>query len=176
MGLLCYESFYIAHKVFLIRKDGKNMKVFLGGTVDGKDWRRYVMEELDKRGIDYFNPVVEDYTEEAQKIEDMEKENADAWLFVITNDMAGVFSISEAAEYAVRKGQRVVFCNMYTRKETDAEIRMGGSLAHVERQLGKYTGNICHDLDMAVVGLELVQMDIEDDEADNALVDEKERG
>ena len=30
------------------------MKVFLGGTCNGSDWREKVIEKLD---IDYFNPI-----------------------------------------------------------------------------------------------------------------------
>lgn len=38
------------------------MKVFLGGTVNGSKWRTIVKEQLN---IDYFDPVVEDWTDAA---------------------------------------------------------------------------------------------------------------
>ena len=37
------------------------MKVFLGGTVADSKWREYIMPKLE---IEYFNPVVDDWTEE----------------------------------------------------------------------------------------------------------------
>lgn len=44
----------------------KNKKVFLGGTVNGSDWRDKLIKILD---IDYFNPVVDDWTEDDYKEE-----------------------------------------------------------------------------------------------------------
>ena len=38
------------------------MKVFLGGTVNGSNWREYVIPRLN---IDYFNPVVSVWNDEA---------------------------------------------------------------------------------------------------------------
>ena len=40
--------------------------VFLGGTCNNSTWRDKLIPLLK---IDYFNPVVEDWTEEAQQIE-----------------------------------------------------------------------------------------------------------
>ena len=125
------------------------MKVFLGGTVDGYDWIETVIDRI-KCSMQYFNPIVEDYDEKAKEREDKEKEKCDVLLFVITNDIAGVYSIAEATEYAVRRGHRVVFCNLYTRDQTDAEIRMKGSIDHTAELLSKYTRYVCRDLDQAI--------------------------
>ena len=73
-----------------------NNKVFLGGTCNNSTWRDELIPQLK---IDYFNPVVEDWTEECQEIEKDEKENkCDIHLYVITNEMTGVFSIAEAVD------------------------------------------------------------------------------
>ena len=45
----------------------RNMnKVFLGGTCNGSTWRDELIPMLN---IDYFNPVVENWTSECQKEE-----------------------------------------------------------------------------------------------------------
>ena len=47
-------------------KENPNKKVFLGGTCNKSKWRD---ELIDLLKIDYFNPVVDDWNEEAQKEE-----------------------------------------------------------------------------------------------------------
>ena len=65
--------------------------VFLGGTCAESTWREQLMPMLDKFNITYFNPVVDDWTEECQVIENWHKENDDYNLFVITKEMQGCF-------------------------------------------------------------------------------------
>lgn len=78
-------------------------KVFLGGTCNGSIWRDDLMPLLD---VAYFNPVVEDWTEECQAIEEAEKSNlCNIHLYVITSDMTGVFSIAEAIESTMTNGK-----------------------------------------------------------------------
>lgn len=72
------------------------MKVFLGGTCAETTWRDELMPLLDKSGIEYFNPVVKDWTPECQAIEEDEKNNkCDTHLYVITKEMMGTYSIAE---------------------------------------------------------------------------------
>ncbi len=47
------------------------MKVFLGGTCNKTTWREELIPLLT---IDYFNPVVKDWTPECQEIEKQQKE------------------------------------------------------------------------------------------------------
>jgi predicted MarR family transcription regulator len=54
------------------------------------------MPLLDDKGIEYFNPVVEDWTEECQAIEEDEKNNkCNVHMYCITPEMQGVYSIAE---------------------------------------------------------------------------------
>lgn len=57
------------------------MKIFLGGTCNGSQWREALIPLLT---IDYFNPVVEDWTLECQEREIRERESADLVLYTIT--------------------------------------------------------------------------------------------
>jgi hypothetical protein len=53
---------------------------------------------LDHAGIEYFNPVVEDWTEEARKTEELEKIRAEVRLYTLTPKMTGMFSIAEIVD------------------------------------------------------------------------------
>lgn len=62
-------------------------------------------------GIDYFNPVVEDWTPECQAEEIRQKEHeCNIHLYVITPKMKGVFSVAEAVESAMTEDKKCVFC------------------------------------------------------------------
>lgn len=72
------------------------MKIFLGGTCANTNWRKKFIEAIKPLGIEYFNPVVEDWTSECQAIEEDEKNNkCDCHLYVITKEMMGTYSIAE---------------------------------------------------------------------------------
>lgn len=81
-------------------------KVFLGGTCNDSTWRDRLMPMLE---MDYFNPVVDDWNDEAQAREEEEKANADFQLYVITPLMTGVFSIAEAVECSNKNPDACVF-------------------------------------------------------------------
>ena len=86
------------------------MKVFLGGTCNNSTWRDRLIPLLQQNNIDFFNPVVEDWTPECQSTEEYEKEfECDHHLYVITKEMKGVFSIAEAVHSAHQKGKYVFF-------------------------------------------------------------------
>lgn len=80
-------------------------KIFLGGTCNGSTWRSELIPELEKQGLEYFDPVVEDWDAAAQKKEEEEKELCDIHLYVITSEMKGVFSIAEAVASANTPGK-----------------------------------------------------------------------
>lgn len=84
--------------------------VFLGGTCNGSTWRDELIPMLDSSKIDAFNPVVEDWNEEAQKVEDYHKENDDFTLYVLTPEMVGVYSVFEVAMDSCKRPGRVVCC------------------------------------------------------------------
>jgi hypothetical protein len=83
------------------------LKVFLGGTCNESKWRDELIKMID---VDYFNPVVEDWTEECMTIEREQREICDISLYVITPRMSGVFAIAEVIDDVHRKGGRTWFC------------------------------------------------------------------
>jgi hypothetical protein len=85
------------------------MRVFLGGTCAGSTWREELIPILKEEGIDYFNPVVEEWTDECREKEIQERQECDACLYVISPKMKGIYSIAEAVEDAIRRPNRTVF-------------------------------------------------------------------
>lgn len=88
-------------------KELKTKKVFLGGTCNNSTWRDRIIPKLT---IDYFNPVVDDWTEEAQKQEIKERKNCDYVLYVITPRMIGVYSIAEVVDDSNKRPNKTIFC------------------------------------------------------------------
>ena len=82
-------------------------KVFLGGTTNNSDWRDKLIKKLK---IDYFNPIVKDWTESCQKEEIKQRKECDYCLYVITPKMEGVYSVAEAVEDAVKRPAKTIFC------------------------------------------------------------------
>ncbi len=79
----------------------KKIRIFLGGTCAETTWRNELIPLLTKRGIDFFNPVVDDWTPECQAIEEDEKNNkCNCHLYVITKEMMGTYSIAEIIQSA----------------------------------------------------------------------------
>lgn len=92
-----YACISLSESKFNMRldKEDKPQRFFLGGTTAGSTWRDEVIQELEKRKLEYFNPVVPDWNDEARKKEEEEKEKCDTMLFLITPEMQGVYSIAE---------------------------------------------------------------------------------
>jgi hypothetical protein len=82
-------------------------KVFLGGTCNGSTWREDLVPLLT---IDYFNPVVKNWTKECQAEELRQREVCDFCLYVITPDMMGVYSIAEAVDDSNKRPDKTIFC------------------------------------------------------------------
>ena len=82
-------------------------KVFLGGTCNESTWRDKLIPILK---IDYFNPVVDDWTEECYLEELRQREICDYCLYVITPKMTGVYSIAEVVDDSNKRPDKTIFC------------------------------------------------------------------
>jgi len=81
-------------------------KVFLGGTCNNSLWRD---ELIPKLSIEFYNPVVPNWTEELKQKEIDERLSADYCLYVITNKMKGVYSIAEIIQDSNKRPEKTVF-------------------------------------------------------------------
>lgn len=83
-------------------------KVFLGGTCAETTWRDKIIDKLSEN-IEYFNPVVKNWTPADQKKEIDEKENkCNIHFYCITSEMKGVFSIAEVVDSVHNKNVRTI--------------------------------------------------------------------
>lgn len=97
------------------------MKVFLGGTCNGSSWRDELIERLE---IDYFNPVVPDWTPECMEEELRQREHCDFVLYVITPKMTGVYSIAEVIDDSNKRPEKTLFCVLDTDMNRTMRINM----------------------------------------------------
>ena len=86
----------------------RKAKVFLGGTCNGSTWREEMIRFLDEYGIDYFDPVVDDWNEEAKAREREEREGCDFCLYCITPKMKGVYSIAEVVDDSNKRPDKTI--------------------------------------------------------------------
>lgn len=96
------------------------IKVFLGGTCNESTWRDELISELK---IDYFNPVVDDWTEECYQEELKQRKECDYCLYVITPKMTGVYSIAEVIDDSNKRPNKTIFC--FLCKDDDCEFNKG---------------------------------------------------
>lgn len=106
------------------------MKVFLGGTCAGWKWRDELIPLLK---CDYYNPIVKNWSELDRQREVYEREHDDYVLYVITENMKGVYSIAEVVDDSNKRPQKTLFCNLY----------MGNKLA---QELTNYRKQVAHSL------------------------------
>ena len=84
--------------------------LFLGGTCNSSDWRKELTPLLKLEGINFFNPVVKDWNDEArEKEKEIKKLKSTVELYVITSQMTGVFSIAEVIDASNKKPDRTIF-------------------------------------------------------------------
>ena len=82
-------------------------KEYLGGTCNESTWRDKLIKMLE---IDYFNPVVDNWTEECYQEELRQREICDYCLYVITPRMTGVYSIAEVVDDSNKRPEKTIFC------------------------------------------------------------------
>jgi hypothetical protein len=86
-------------------------KVFLGGTCNESTWRHDLIKMLN---IDFFNPVVDDWTPECMEEELRQRALCDYCLYVITPKMTGVYSIAEVVDDSNKRPEKTIFCVLRT--------------------------------------------------------------
>lgn len=125
----------------------KNIRVFLGGTCNGSKWRDKIIPLLLARNYDYFNPVVDDWDDDAYNNELYEKNyNCTHILIVITPLMLGVYSIAEAVYYAIKFPEKTIFCVLNTDNNVQFNNEQMNSLTKVMRMITECGATVCTDL------------------------------
>lgn len=116
-------------------------KVFLGGTCANSKWRNKLIPLLK---IDYFNPVVSNWTPECQDEELRQRENCDFVLYTLTR-VYSTYSIAEVVDDSNKRPDKTIVCIMNERLPNGEWTMSNQDLKHldavgrlVERNGGKY--------------------------------------
>lgn len=107
-------------------------KVFLGGTCNGSMWRNELIRDLK---IDYFNPVVEDWTPKCMEEEIKQHKECDYCLYVITPKMTGAYSIAEVVDDSNKRPEKTLFCILSEDDEKYFSMGQMKSLAQVGKMV-----------------------------------------
>lgn len=86
----------------------------MGGTCNGSTWRDDLIKMLAGSDVSYFNPVVDDWNEEAQVNEEREKRLCDYHLFCFTPKMSGFYAIAEVVNSAHQNPEGTIICFLET--------------------------------------------------------------
>lgn len=138
----------------------RKIKVFLGGTCEGcypesdwnnleldfsKDWRKKLVAMLNLDLVEYFNPVVNNWNDEAQQKEIEYRKNCDICLYAITNEIKGVYSIAEIIDDSNKRPDKTIFCNLYGNID-DINVQMIKSLDATAEMVIRNNGLVMRDL------------------------------
>jgi len=122
------------------------MKVFLGGTCNESGWREQLISMLN---IDYFNPVVEDWTPECMAEELKQREECELCLYVITPKMTGVYSIAEVVDDSNKRPTRTIFVRLFKDGNESFTTGQWKSLGAVAEMVERNGAMSFFDLDAA---------------------------
>lgn len=126
------------------------MKVFLGGTCNESKWRESLIRFLT---IDYFNPVVEDWTEECQEEELRQRESCDFCLYILTPKMTGAYAIAEVVDDSNKRPEKTVFCFLVSDGEDKFTVGQVKSLRMVSKMVEGNRATVFNDLASVVTFL-----------------------
>lgn len=121
--------------------------VFLGGTCNNSTWRDELLTMLDSEKIDAFNPVVEDWNEQAQANEDWHKANDDFCLYVLTPEMTGIYSIFEVADDSNKHPEKTIFCVLTERDGKTFSVGIQKNFLKIKKDLIKNGARVCESLE-----------------------------
>ena len=127
----------------VVNESKKTHEVFLGGTCNDSKWREELIQLLE---CNYFNPVVEDWNEEAQQLEIEKRETCDYVLYVITPKMTGVYSIAELTYDACISPNKTIFCYLTIDEENIFEEHQIKSLEMTKKLIEKCNANVFENL------------------------------
>jgi len=123
------------------------MKIFLGGTCNNSTWRDELIPLLK---CDYFNPIVDDWNDEAYKRELKERETCDYCLYVITSQTKGVYSIAEVVDDSNKRPDKTIFT--FLEEGFDSEqIKSLKAVGEMIKKNGAYYPNCSSIIELAAV-------------------------
>lgn len=127
------------------------MRVYLGGTCNESTWRKHMIIFLHDEGLEWFDPVVDDWNEEAQKNELRERKKCNFCLYTITPKMTGVYAIAEIVDDSCKQPEKTVFVMLRYDGEKKFSEGQWKSLNAVAKMVRDNGGQIFVDLKSAAI-------------------------
>lgn len=127
------------------------MKVFLGGTCNESTWRNRMMIYLYDEGLEYFNPVVDDWNNTAQENELHERESCNFCLYAITPKMAGCYAIAEVVDDSNKRPNKTIFVLLKDDDKLRFTEGQWKSLVSVANIVTRNGGKVFEDLKSAAM-------------------------
>lgn len=121
-------------------------RIFLGGTCNGSTWRNEMIEHLKSNGLEYFNPVVDDWNEEVYENELREREICDFCLYCITPRMTGVYAIAETIDDSNKQPNKTILVLLAEDENSRFMETQWKSLINVGKMVHKNGGVVFEDL------------------------------
>lgn len=118
-----------------------NGKIFLGGTCNGSNWREKLIEKLN---IEYFNPVVDDWTEDCIEKENEEKLSASYLLYCITSEQTGFYSIAELVESSIKYPKRTIVVFLDKDELSESQLK---SISAIEKMIEENGSMVLSSID-----------------------------
>ena len=111
-------------------------KVFLGGTCNGSQWRKEVINNLK---IHYYDPMKEHWTPEMMQEELKQRAESDFCLYVLTPKIDGFFSVAELADDSNKQPEKTIFSFLFEddgEKFSEAQIKSLRQVGELVRRNG----------------------------------------
>ena len=102
---------------------------------------------LDSEKVDAFNPVVDDWNEQAQANEDWHKANDGFCLYVLTPEMTGIYSIFEVADDSNKRPEKTIFCVLPERDGKTFSVGIQKNFLKIKKDLIRNGARVCESLE-----------------------------
>lgn len=126
-------------------------KIFLGGTYNDSTWRNRMMIYLHKAGLEWFNPIVDSWDEDAQKNELREREECDFCLYTLTPKMTGCYAVAEVTDDSNKRPKKTVLVLLRNDGYNQFSDPQWKSLLAVARLIKRNGGQVFDNLKSAAI-------------------------
>lgn len=121
--------------------EGNAPLVFMGGTCAGPKWRERLCGQVSK-SFRWFNPVVDEWSEQAKETELTVRAEADVMLYAITPYQEGCYSYLEMTEDAVRSEKPVVIAFLPSFEDKAFSEQQWSSIISAKRLLERNNATV----------------------------------
>lgn len=121
--------------------EGNAPIVFMGGTCAGPKWRERLCGQV-SQSFRWFNPVVDEWSEEAKEAELAVRAEADVMLYAITPYQEGCYSFLEMTEDAIRSEKPVVIAFLPSFEDKAFSEQQWSSIVSAKRLLERNNATV----------------------------------